>query len=116
MVVVVLAAQVVDVARADELAAQLAGDLDDALVGLVLVGDAVLLDLEVDVLGAEDLEQVVDVGARLGRVVGDQALAEAAGQAAGQRDDAVGVGGELGHVERRLAAVQALEEAGDWRA
>ena len=50
--------------------------------------------------------------ARLGVAAVDEALAEAAGQAAGERDDAVGVGGELAHVERRLAAVQALEEAG----
>jgi hypothetical protein len=51
VVVVVLAAQVVHVAGGHERAADLAGDPDDALVGLVLVGDAVLLDLEEDVLG-----------------------------------------------------------------
>ena len=66
VVVVVLAAQVVHVAGADERAADLARDPHDPLVGLVLLGDAVLLDLEVDVLGAEDLDQVVDVRARLG--------------------------------------------------
>ena len=48
----------------------------------------------------------------VGRVVVDQPLAEAGGQAAGERDDALAVGRELVHVERRLAAVQALEEAG----
>ena len=109
--VVVLAAQVVHVGGADERAADLARDPDDALVGLVLVGDAVLLDLEEDVLGAEGLQQVVGVGARLGVAAVDEALAEAAGQAAGERDDALGVGGELGQVDGRLAAVQALEEA-----
>src|SRR3954453_18222682 len=36
----------------------------------------------------------------------------AARRAAGQRDHAVAVGGELAHVERGLAAVEALEEAG----
>jgi hypothetical protein len=112
VVVVVLAAQVVDVAGADERAAELARDADDALVGLVLGVEAVLLDLEVQVLGAEDLQQVVGVGARRGRVVVDEALAEPRGQAAGERDDALAVGRELGHVERRLAAVQAVEEAG----
>jgi hypothetical protein len=71
VVLVVLAAEVVDVAGSDQRAADLAGDLDDPLVGLVLLGDPVLLDLEVDVVGAEDLHQLVRVGARLGRVVGD---------------------------------------------
>ena len=55
--------------------------------------------------------QVVGVRARLGVAAVDEALAEAARQAARERDDALGVGGELAHVERRLAAVQALEEA-----
>ena len=77
VVLVVLAAEVVDVAGRDQRPADLAGDLDDSLVGLVLLGDPVLLDLEVDVVGAEDLHQLVGVGARLGRVVGDQPLAEA---------------------------------------
>ena len=52
------------------------------------------------------------MGARLGVAAVDEALAEARGQAAGERDDALGVRRELAHVERRLAAVQALEEAG----
>ena len=91
VVVVVLAAQVVHVAGADERPADLARDAHDPLVGLVLVGDAVLLDLEVDVLGAEGLQQVVGVGARLGVAAVDEALAEARGQAAGQRDDALAV-------------------------
>ena len=116
MVVVVLAAEVVHVGRADQRAAELAGDLHDALVGLVLVGDAVLLDLEVDVVAAEDLQQIV--GVRTGLVVAavDEPLAEARGQAARERDDALGVALEQLHVDRRLAAVQALEEAGATRA
>ena len=80
-------------------------------LALLLVGDAVLLDLEVDVVGAEGLQQVVGVGARLGVAPVDEALAEARRQAAGQRDDALAARRELGHVERRLAAVQAVEEA-----
>ena len=88
MVVVVLLAQVVHVGRADERAAELARDPHDPLVGLVLLGEAVALDLEVDVLGAEDLQQVVDVRARLVVAAVDEALAEARGEAAGQRDDA----------------------------
>ena len=51
---VVLAAQVVDVAGADERSAQLPGDTHDPLVALVLEGEAVALELEVHVLAAED--------------------------------------------------------------
>ena len=62
---VVLAAQVVDVRRADQRAPELARDPRDPLVGAVLLGDLVVLDLEVDVLRAEHAHQVVDVGARV---------------------------------------------------
>ena len=81
VVVVVLAAQVVDVGGGDERAADLAGDPHDVLVGHVLLGDAVLLDLEVDVVGAEDVEQLVDVGAGLV----DAAVGQAAGRSAPAR-------------------------------
>ena len=66
MVVVVLLAEVVDVGGGDERAVELLRELLDRLVDLLLLGDAVALDLEVDVLGAEDLDEVVEVGARLG--------------------------------------------------
>ena len=112
MVVVVLAAQVVDVAGGDERAADLAGVADDPLVGLVLLGDPVDLDLQVDVVGAEDLDQVVEVGAGVGRAVLDQAPAKARLQAAGERDHALGVSVEQVHVDVCLAAPEALEEAG----
>jgi hypothetical protein len=112
VVVVVLLAQVVHVGGADERAPELAGDLHDPLVGLVLLGQAVALDLEVDVLGPEDLQQVVGVGACLALLTGEQALAEARGQAAGQGDDPLGVARDDVEVDGRLAAVQPVEEAG----
>ena len=112
MVAVVLAPQVVDVARAHQRPPDLARDPHDALVGLVLRGDAVLLYLEVHVVGAERLDQLVGVGPRLRRPAVEQVLAEARLQAAGERDHALGVGGDLRHVDRRLAALVALEEAG----
>jgi len=112
MVVEVLPAQVVDVAGADQRAAHLAGDLDDALVRLLLVVEAVLLDLEVDAVVAEDAHQVVRVRPRLSLVVGQQPLAEARLQAAGEDDDAVGVALEEVQVHVRLAPLVALEEAG----
>ena len=111
MVVVVLAAQVVDVAGPHERPAHLARDADDPGVGDLLVADAVLLDLEEDVVGAERLQQVVGVGARLGVAAGHEALAEARGQAARQRDEALAVALDLGEVDVRLAAVQPLQEA-----
>ncbi len=111
MVVVVLAAQVVHVAGADEAAAELARDLDDPLVALVLRREAVLLHLEVDVLGPEHVAEVVGVRARLVVTVLEQALAEARGQAACQRDHALREALDQAHVDRRLAALQAVEEA-----
>ena len=93
-------------------AAELAGDPGDPLVGLVLLGDPVDLELEVDVLGAEDAEQVVDVGAGLVGPVLDDPPAEARLQAAGERDHALGVALEHLQVDVGLAAGEALEEAG----
>ncbi len=91
MVAVVLAPQVVDVGGADERLAELPGDPGDPLVRLVLLGDAVYLELEVDVLGPEDLQQVVDMGAGVVGTVLDEPPAEPRGEAAGQRDDALRV-------------------------
>ncbi len=77
MVVVVLPPQVVDVGGAHQRPAELTCDLHDPLVRLVLVGEPVALDLEVDVVRPEDLQQVVGVSASLGRAVIDDAAAEA---------------------------------------
>ena len=63
MVAVIFVAQVMNVAGADERAAHLARDPHDPFVGAVLRGDAVVLDFEVDVLGAERANELVDVGA-----------------------------------------------------
>ena len=110
--VVVLLAEVVDVGGGDERAVELLRELLDRLVDLLLLGDAVALDLEVDVLGAEDLDEVVEVGSRLGEPALDDPARGAGGEAAGERDDALGVALEALEVDARLAAVQALEEAG----
>ncbi len=100
VVVVVLAAQVVHVAGADEAAADLARDLHDPLVALVLRREAVLLDLEVDVLGPEHAQQIVGVRARVLGAVLEQPLAEARGQTAGERDHALGVALDLAPCRR----------------
>ena len=52
------------------------------------------------------------MGARVGGAVLDQPAAEARLQAAGERDHALGVAVEQLHVDVRLAAREALEEAG----
>ena len=109
---VVLATQVVDVARPDQRPAQLARDLDDPLVGLILRGEAVLLDLEVHVVGAERLDQLIRMGPGLRRPAVEQVLAEARLQAPGEHDHALGVGRQLREIDRRLAALVALEEPG----
>ena len=111
MVRVVLAAQVVHVARRDERAAQLLGCPHDPLVGLVLLRHAVRLDLEVDVLGAEDPDQVVDVLAGVAGALGDQPLAEARLEAAREHDHAGRVPVEELRVNGRLAAAKAVEKA-----
>ena len=111
VVVVVLTAQVVHVTGADQWATDLARDLHDPGVGLLLVGDAVLLNLEVDVVVAVDLQQLIGHRARLGLTVADQRLAEARCQAAGQRDHALRIPRHQPGVHRRLAALQPLEEA-----
>ena len=111
VVVEVLAAEVMDVPGGHQRPAQLARDPHDALVGLVLLGDAVLLDLEEDVVGAEHADQGVGVRARLVRVVLHQAAAEAPLQAAGERDHALGMARQQVEVDVRLAAPVALEVA-----
>ena len=112
VVVEVLAPQVVDVGGGDQRPAELPGEADDPLVGLVLLVDPVLLHLEVDLVGAEGLDQVVEVGAGVVVALFDQAPAEARLQAAGEDDDALGVALQQLHVDVGLAAREALEEAG----
>ncbi len=112
MVVVVLAAQVVDVAGGDERPAELARDLDDAGVRALLLLDAVLLDLEVDVVGAEDLNESVGVLTRLVRRAVHEPAAEARREAARHRDHAGRVPREQVEVDVRLAAAVAAQVAG----
>ncbi len=101
--VVVLASEVVDIAGGDQRAAELAGDPDDALVDLVLFGDAVLLDLEVDVApprrSGSGPRHVSEPRATRRR----PAATEPRGEAAGQRDDALGVALEHRAVRIRMA-------------
>ena len=112
MVVVVVARQVVDVARADERAADLAREAHDPLVHLVLLGDAVDLDLHVDVLAAHGLEEIVEMGAGIGGALLDDPAREARLEAARQRDQALRVALQEPDVDVGLAPAESLEEAG----
>jgi hypothetical protein len=73
--------------------------------------EAVLLDLEVDVVRAENTGQFVGVSSGLVRLAVQQVLAELGLQATGERDHALGVPGDLSQIDRRLAALITLEKA-----
>ena len=106
----VLGAQVVHVARADDRQAGLGGQRQEAGVDALVLVDAGVLQLDVDVLAPEDLHEAVELLARTGLIARQQRRARAPGEAAGQRDDAVGVGLEQLVVDARLVVV-ALEVA-----
>ena len=75
-------------------------------------GQPVGLDLEVDVLGPEDAEQLVQVGPSVRRSLLDQAAGQARLEAAREGDHALRVPVEQLEVDARLAPAEALEEAG----
>jgi hypothetical protein len=108
---VVLAVEVVDVARPDERAPDLARDPLDSLVGAVLLREPVGLDLEVHVVLPEHPEQIVGVGARVGGPPVDESPTEPRLEAAGEHDDPVGVALEQLHVGVGAPARETLEEA-----
>ena len=87
----------------------LLGDLDQLRVGAVLLGDAVVLELDEEVVAPEDLLEAAGLLERLVEAVGEQALEHVAAEAAGGGDDAAAVLGEQLPVDLRLAVV-ALEE------
>ena len=101
-----------DVAGTHERSADLAGNPHNPLVGLFLGRKPVFLDLEVDVVGAERLQHLVGVRPGIAVAPVQQRLAEARLQATGQSDDTLGMSRDLSHVERRLTALVALQEAG----
>ena len=102
--------EVVDVARRDERELCLGGELDELRVDALLDVEAGVLELDVGVLAAEDLGEPVEVGARVGRPVLLERLADPSREAAGERDQAGRVGLEQLPVDARLREV-ALEVA-----
>ncbi len=111
MVVVVLAPEVVNVRGADQRAPELPGDPDHSLVRSLLLGKAVLLQLEVDVLGTEGLHQLIRVRPRVRGPSLQQVLAEARLKAACKRDHPLPVRRQLLEVYRRLASLKTLQKA-----
>ena len=103
--------QVVHVARAHERQPRIARHRDQLRRDLRLDVDPAVLDLDVDVVLAEDLDELVQLIPRKPLVTVDQCLADTAGKAARERDDPVGVGGELVEVDPGLVPV-AVEEPG----
>ena len=82
----VLGREVVDVAGGDERQLRLGGELDELRVDALLHVEAGVLELDVGRVAAEDLREPVEVGARVGGPVLLERLADAAREAAGERD------------------------------
>ena len=106
----VLGAEVVDVARRDRRQAALAGERDELGHDPRLHVEVRVLELDVDLVAAEDLLEPVELGLGVGGAALLERLADAAGEAAGERDQSRAVGLEELPVDARLVVV-ALEVA-----
>ena len=106
----VLGTQVVHVAGADRGQAELVGQLDQHGVDLPVLVQVGILDLDVEVLPAEDLDHQIHLLAGGGLVALHDRLVDAARQAAAQRDQTARVLLEQVEVDARLVVV-ALEIA-----
>ena len=106
----VFGAQVVHVAGADGRQPQLIGQLDQYRVDLVVLFEVGVLDLDVEVLLAEDLDHQIHLGPRRRLVALHDRLVDAAGQAATQCDQALRVLLQQVEIDARLVVI-ALEIA-----
>ena len=106
----VLVQEVVDVAGRDERQLPLFGERDEVRVDPRLRLEVRVLELDVDVVAAEDLRQPVELGLGVLRPALLERLADAAREAAGERDQARRVALEQLPVDARLVVV-ALEVA-----
>ena len=102
--------EVVDVAGRDERQPRLRRELEQVRVDPLLDVEVRVLELDVDVVAAEHLHEPVEVGLGVERPVLLERLADAAGEAAGERDEALRVALEQLPVDARLVVV-ALEVA-----
>jgi hypothetical protein len=102
--------EVVDVARRDERQVGLGGELGELGIDALLHLEPGVLQLDVGVVAAEDLREPVEVVARVLRPVLLESLADAAGEAPREGDDARGMRLQELPVDARLRVV-ALEVA-----
>ena len=104
----VLVVQVVHVAGGDERQPGALGELREQRIDAGLRLEPRVLNLDVGVVLAEDLDEPVEVGGRVAGPVFLERLGDAAGETAGERDEPLGVGVEQLPVDARLVVV-ALE-------
>ena len=102
--------EVVDVARGDGRKLARGGEGGELGEDALLHVEVRVLELDVDVAVAEDLHEAVELLLRVGGAALLQRFADAAGEAAGEGDEAVGVALEQLPVDARLVVV-ALEVA-----
>ncbi len=102
--------QVVDVAGGDERQLRLGRELDELRVDPLLYLEARVLELDVGVVAPEHLRQPVEVGRRVLGPALLERLADAAGEAPGERDQPARIALEQLPVDARLRVV-ALEVA-----
>ena len=89
----VVLAEVMGVAGGHQRQAEPVGDVDGALGAQLLDVQAVVLDLDVEVLAEERVEPARPAWSASSMLVLEDELAELAGGAAAQADEALGVGG-----------------------
>jgi hypothetical protein len=102
---VVLAVGVVAVVGGEQRGADAVGDLDQGRVGLVLLGEPVVLDLHEEVALSEDVLESGGQHLGLDLVVGQEGLEDHAAEAAGGGDEALGVALEQLPVQAGLVVV-----------
>ena len=108
--VVVVGGQVVTIVSGDHRQVIAAGDADQLVVDLLLLGEAVVHDLDEEVIAAEDLQEVIELLLSLACAPFEQHLADGPLQAGGRCDQALGISLDQVHIDARLV-VKALEVA-----
>ena len=99
---------VVDVVRRDDLQLELLGEFQEQRGDAELLGDTVVLEFDEEVLAAEHLDEAPGRLPRVLPAIVQEHLRNDGGEAAAERDEALGVGRERRDVGARLV-VEALE-------
>jgi hypothetical protein len=109
----VLAVDVVDIVGGDEADAELGGEGGELRVDLFLLRQAVVLELDEEAPGAEDVDIFAGQGLGAGRVATQQQGGHLAGQATAEGDEALAVFAEKLFVDARLVVEAFGVGAGD---